>query len=54
MIYSKTNVLALCALSLNVLIFVYYIMITTDIKTTEGETREGNRYLSRQNCTFIL
>ena len=38
-IFSKTCVLALCALSLNLLIFVYYIMVTTDVKTTEGETR---------------
>ena len=38
MIFSKTSVLALCALSLNVLIFLYCTMVITDFRTTEGET----------------
>ena len=37
--FSKAQALALCALSFNVLIFVYYVMVITHIKSTEGETR---------------
>ena len=35
----NSQALGLCALSMNVLVFLYYTMVIKDIKTTEGETR---------------